>query len=91
MVARGLGERAGILLPLLAGAGVLGGDMLVITLGGDARLFIGGAIVLFMCMVFLVPYIFALLASLDDAGRWASIAPGFLWREWPWARVSRGW
>jgi hypothetical protein len=78
IVARGLGERAGVLLPLLAGAGVLGGTMLVITLGGGAAGFIGGTLVFFMCMVFLVPYIFTLLAELDKFGRWASIGPGFV-------------
>ena len=76
--ARGLGERAGLLLPLLAGAGVLGSDMLVVTLGGGAAAFIGGAIVMFVGTVFLLPYIYALLAGLDSAGRWASIAPGFV-------------
>jgi hypothetical protein len=78
MFARGLGERAGLLLPLLAGAGVLGSDMLVVTLGGGAAAFIGGAIVMFIGTVFLLPYIYALLAGLDRAGRWASIAPGFV-------------
>jgi hypothetical protein len=78
MFARGLGERAGLLLPLLAGAGVLGSDMLVVTLGGGAATFIGGAIVMFIGIVFLLPYIYALLAGLDRAGRWASIAPGFI-------------
>jgi hypothetical protein len=78
MFARGLGERAGLLLPLLAGAGVLGSDMLVVTLGGGAAAFIGGAIVMFIGTVFLLPYIYALLAGLDRAGRWASITPGFV-------------
>ncbi len=78
MVARGLGERAGLLVPLLAGAGVLGGDVIVMTLAGGGTVFIGSAIVMFMDMVFLVPYIFALLAVLDKAGRWASIGPGFV-------------
>lgn len=78
MLARGLGERAGLLLPLLAGASVLGGDMLVVTLGGGAVTFIGGAIVLFIGSVFVVPYIFALLAGLDESGRWASIGPAFV-------------
>jgi len=68
VLARGLGVRAGLLLPLLAGAGVLG--------GGAA--FIGGALIFFIAMVFLVPYIYALLAELDEAGRWASIGPGFV-------------
>jgi hypothetical protein len=77
IIARGLGERAGAFLPLLAGAGVVGCDMLVVTLGGGAA-FILGAIVLFICMVFLVPYIYALLADLDKSGRWASIGPGFV-------------
>jgi len=80
--ARGLGERAGLLPPLLAAAGVLGGAMLLVTLGGGATTFIGGAIVLFMGIVFVVPYIYALLASLDEAGRWASIAPGFVLTGW---------
>ena len=78
ILARGMGERAGVLLPLLAGAGVLGGDTLVVTLAGGAAAFVGSALVFFMCMVFLVPYIFALLAQLDKAGRWASIGPGFV-------------
>ena len=81
-IARGLGERAGLLLPLLAGAGVLGCDMLVVTLRGGAAVFIGGAIVLFMSIVFLLPYVYALLAELDKAGRWASIAPGFVLTGW---------
>jgi hypothetical protein len=80
--ARGLGERAGLLLPLLAGAGVLGGAMLVVTLGGGAAAFIGGAIVLFMGIVFVVPYVYALLAELDEAGRWASIGPAFVLTGW---------
>ena len=78
VLARGLGERAGLLLPLLAGAGVLGGDTLVVTLSGGAAAFIGGALVFFITMVFLVPYIYVLLAELDEAGRWASIGPGFV-------------
>jgi hypothetical protein len=78
MFARGLGERAGLLLPLLAGAGVLGSDLLVVTLGGGKTAFIAGAIVMFIGTVFLLPYIYALLAALDRAGRWASIAPGFI-------------
>jgi hypothetical protein len=82
IVARGLGERAGLLLPLLAGAGVLGCDMLVVTLGRGPAVFIGGAIVLFMSIVFLLPYVYALLAGLDKAGRWASIAPGFVLTGW---------
>jgi hypothetical protein len=77
IIARGLGERAGAFLPLLAGTGVVGCDMLVVTLGGGAA-FILGAIVLFTCMVFLVPYIYALLAALDKSGRWGSIGPGFV-------------
>ena len=80
--ARGLGERAGLLLPLLTGAGVLGGAMLVVTLGGGAAAFIGGAIVLFMGIVFVVPYVYALLAELDEAGRWASIGPAFVLTGW---------
>jgi hypothetical protein len=80
--ARALGERAGVLLPLLAGAGVLACDMLVVTLGGGAAAFIGGAIILFMSTVFLLPYVYALLAGLDRAGRWASIAPGFILTGW---------
>jgi hypothetical protein len=80
--ARGLGERAGLLLPLFAGAGVLGCAMLVITLGAGAATFIGGSIVLFMGIVFLVPYIYALLAGLDEAGRWASIGPAFVLTGW---------
>jgi hypothetical protein len=76
--ARRLGERAGLLLPLLAGAGVLSSDMLVVTLGGGAAAFIGGSIVMFVGTVFLLPYLYALLAGLDSAGRWASIAPGFV-------------
>jgi hypothetical protein len=80
--ARGLGERAGLLLPLLVGAAVLGGAMLVVTLGGGAVTFIGSAIVLFMGIVFVGPYIYALLARLDQAGRWASIAPGFVLTGW---------
>jgi hypothetical protein len=80
--ARGLGERAGLLRPLLAGAGVLGGAMLVVTLGRGAAAFIGGAIVLFMGIVFVVPYIYALLAGLDKAGRWASIGPAFVLTGW---------
>jgi hypothetical protein len=68
--ARGLGDRAGLLLPLLVGAGVVGGDLLVVTLGRGAAAFTGGSIVLFIGMVFVVPYIFALLAELDEAGRW---------------------
>lgn len=78
VLARGLGERAGLLLPLLAGAGVLGGDTLVVTLSGGAAAFIGGALIFFIAMVFLVPYIYALLAEPDEAGRWASIGPGFV-------------
>jgi hypothetical protein len=78
MFARGLGERVGLLLPLLAGAGVLGSDMLVVTLGGGAAAFVGGAIVMFIGTVFLLPYVYALLAGSDRAGRWASIAPGFV-------------
>jgi hypothetical protein len=78
MFARALGERAGLLSPLLIGAGVLGSDMLVVTLGAGAATFIGGAIVMFIGTVFLLPYIYALLAGLDKAGRWASIAPGFI-------------
>lgn len=80
--ARGLGERAGLLRPLLAGAGVLGSAMLVVTLGRGAAAFIGGAIVLFMGIVFVVPYIYALLAGLDKAGRWASIGPAFVLTGW---------
>ena len=76
--ARGLGERTGVLLPLLVGASVIGGDMLVVTQGWGTTAFIGGAIVLFTGMTFLVPYIFALLAGLDKAGRWASIGPAFV-------------
>jgi hypothetical protein len=88
--ARGLGERIGLLLPLLVGAGVLGGAMLVVTLGGGAVAFIGGAIVLFMGIVFVVPYIYALLAGLDQAGRWASIAPGFVLTGWALGPVIAG-
>lgn len=80
--ARGLGERAGLLRPLLAGAGVLGSAMLVVTVGGGAAAFVGGAIVLFMGIVFVVPYIYALLAGLDKAGRWASIGPAFVLTGW---------
>ena len=80
--ARGLGERAGLLRPLLAGEAVLGSAMLVVTLGRGAAAFIGGAIVLFMGIVFVVPYIYALLAGLDKAGRWASIGPAFVLTGW---------
>jgi hypothetical protein len=76
--ARELGERVGLLRPLLAGAAVLGGDTLVVTLSGGTATFVGGAIVLFIGSTFVVPYIFALLADLDKAGRWASIGPAFV-------------
>jgi len=78
LVARGLGERAGVLAPLLLGAGVLASDLIAITLGGGAIMFIGSALLLFLVMAFLVPYVFTLLAGLDEAGRWASIGPGFV-------------
>ena len=87
--ARGLGERAGLLLPLLAGAGVLGGAMLVVTLGRGAATFIGASIVFFIGIVFVVPYIYALLAGLDKAGRWASIGPAFVLTGWRWGPESR--
>jgi hypothetical protein len=51
------------------GAGVLGGAMLVVTLGGGGAPFVCGAVVLFMGIVFVVPYVYALLAELDEAGR----------------------
>lgn len=78
MFARALGERAGVLLPLLVCAALLGGDMLVVTLGGGSVAFVGGAILMFIGMVFVVPYIFTLLAGLGEGGRWASIGPGFV-------------
>ena len=78
VLARGLSERIGVLLPLLAGAGIVGGDMLVLTMGRGPYGFIGGSLLLFMGMVFLSPYIYTLLAELDKNGRWASIAPGFI-------------
>jgi hypothetical protein len=78
VIARGLGTRAGVLWPLLAGAGVLCGAMLVITQGGGIASFIASALVLFIGIVFLSPYMYALLAGLDPAGRWASMAPGFV-------------
>jgi hypothetical protein len=43
---------------------------------------LGGAIVLFMGIVFVVPYVYALLAELDEAGRWASIGPAFVLTGW---------
>jgi hypothetical protein len=80
--ARVLGERAGLLLPLVAGAGVLGSAMLLVTLGGGAAAFVGSAMVLFMGIVFVGPYVYALLAGLDEAGRWASIGPAFVLTGW---------
>ena len=88
--ARGLGERAGLVRPLIVGAGVLGSAMLVVTLGGGVPAFVGGAVVLFMGIVFLGPYIYALLAGLDEAGRWASIAPAFVLTGWAFGPVIAG-
>jgi len=50
----------------------------MVTNSGSAPVFIAFAIFYFICIVFITPFVFALLAKVDVSGRTASVGPAFL-------------
>ncbi len=76
--ARLLGERLGVVFPVVAVAVLLATIFLLLTNAGSPMIFAIGAIILSCCTIFVVPYFFTGLAKLDRAGRYVSVAPAFL-------------
>jgi hypothetical protein len=75
---RVLGERIGVRWPVIIAATLLASNLLLMTVSRTHLLFVTAAVLLPSCTVFAAPYFFTLLAKLDRAGQYASIAPAFI-------------
>ncbi len=78
LAARGVGERVRPALPVVAVALALAALAPLLTLGPRPAVFVGGEVVLSVCTIFVVPYFFAELASLDRSGRYAAFGPAMM-------------
>jgi predicted MFS family arabinose efflux permease len=76
--ARVLGERFGLMRPLLSGMTVILVDLLLIPHTRSIFIFGVYTTVLNSLILFCVPYAIALLSRLDPTGRFASAAPAFM-------------
>ena len=77
-LARVLADRLGIVAPTIGGTLVLAADVVILTDTHSAFVFTVATVMYFVCIVFITPYAFALLADIDKTGRAASIGPAFL-------------
>jgi predicted MFS family arabinose efflux permease len=75
--ARLLGNRAGVILPVVMSAVVLAVDLILVTTTSSAVVFTITTVMMVVCAVFVLPYFLTRLAFFGDAGRWASIGPAF--------------
>jgi hypothetical protein len=78
IAAHTLGERAGLLWPLLFGLVLLVIDCLLLVDMHSAVLFCLSAATLQLTLLFCVPYAIAFLGRLDLSGRFAAAAPAFM-------------
>jgi predicted MFS family arabinose efflux permease len=76
--ARVLGERFGLMRPLLSGMAIILVDLLLIPRTHSIFTFGVCTTVLNSLILFCVPYAIALLSRLDPTGRYASAAPAFM-------------
>jgi predicted MFS family arabinose efflux permease len=74
-LARLIGERLGLAIPVLASLMVMVLGALLATAGQDAFAFVIGTSLLYFVPAFVTPFAFGLLARLDPAGRFASAFP----------------
>jgi predicted MFS family arabinose efflux permease len=73
-----LGERAGLLRPLLLGLVVVAVDFFFLVSAGSPVLLCIYAAALNMALMFCVPYTIALIGRVDPSGRFPSAAPAFM-------------
>ncbi len=73
-----LGERVGLLWPLLLSLAVLATDALLLVDAGSPFFFCLYSSVLNVAILFFVPYAIALLGRIDASGRFAGAAPAFM-------------
>lgn len=73
-----LGERAGLLRPLLVGLAVLAVDFFLIVAATSPVLLGLYSALLFLAAGFSTPYAIALVSKVDASGRFASAAPAFI-------------
>lgn len=78
LAAHALGERLGLLWPLLLGLVLLGIDFFFVVGAGSLIQFCIFAAVLNVAILFFVPYGITLLSRLDASGRFAGAAPAFM-------------
>jgi hypothetical protein len=78
VTARLLGERLGIVVPVVVSAAILIVDLLILATTSSSDVFTIAVVIMFVCSVFVVPYFMTKLAFIGDAGRWASIGPAFV-------------
>jgi len=78
IAAHALGERAGLLWPLLFGLVLLAIDCLLVVDMHSPVLFCLSAATLHLSQLFCVPYAIAFLGRLDLSGRFAAAAPAFM-------------
>jgi predicted MFS family arabinose efflux permease len=73
-----LGERVGLVRPLIFGLVAMGVDAFFLVAAASPILFCITTSALDMTMLFCVPYAISLLSRLEPAGRFASAAPAFM-------------
>lgn len=78
VAAHALGERVGLLQPLLIGLAALTIDTLCVVHAATPILFGFAAVLLNVSIMFCIPYATALLGRFDASGRFASAAPAFM-------------
>jgi hypothetical protein len=78
LAAHTLGERVGLLVPLLTGVVVLGVDSLLLVRAHAPPVFCLTAALLNVSILFCVPYAIAFISRLDPSGGFAAAAPAFM-------------
>jgi hypothetical protein len=73
-----LGERAGLLWPLVAALALLGSDAFLVVHARSPIAFGASASLLNVLILFCVPYAVALVGRLDASSRFAAAAPAFM-------------
>jgi predicted MFS family arabinose efflux permease len=78
VLARVLAGRLGILAPIVGGALALTLDAVMLTTTTVIPVYMAFVMFYFICIVFMTPYTYSLLARIDTTGKTASIGPAFL-------------
>jgi predicted MFS family arabinose efflux permease len=76
--ARLIGERFGDRIPVLLGTALLAADLAMVTQTHSVVAFRVGVTVIGLLTMFVVPYLFTMLANADRTGRMASVGPAAL-------------